>query len=258
MTRPGRPFWPPRSFVLLTLSGESSKTAENTVHEKAAAMTDINLNNLDPQKFVFWQPPVGRSVYVGPEQRPVPLPDTPLPIKITDMAEEGDPTDHAIGQGVYDYLRAFPDCLDNVAYAELLRDGYQHFLADLAAHAVMLDQKDVEPAYIFRKLTCLKVLRLLEPENVGLLWQLSQGFYGLVMTFTELHEVRRYLLDAMRFGQAVIKQDPNHIAALNLLAEIDVLFGDYPTAIIRFERMLELVPGAEMRGQIMQRRDTCR
>lgn len=218
--------------------------------------SDINLHNLDRQHFVFWQPPADYVVHVGPEQQPVPVPQIPLPIRIR---EEGGspPSDNAIGEGIYDYLRQFPDCLHNTAYAALLRQAYAHYLADLAAHVVMLDAKDVEPAYIYRKLTYLKILRLLEPENPGLLWQLAQGFYELAMTFTELPQVRRHLLDAMRFGQALVKLKPDDAAVLNLLVEVDILFGDYPAAIARLRRLREVVVDPSMAEHVEARLESC-
>jgi len=220
-------------------------------------LNNILPENLDPSTFIFWQPPAGYVVHVGADQQPCKLPGIPLPIKIKDIEGEEHPSDNAIGEGVYDYLRQFPDCLDNTAYAELLRDAYSHYLADLGAHAVMLDAKDVEPAYIYRKLTYLKILRLLEPDNSGLLWQLAQGFYSLALTFTELHKVRRYLLQAMRFGQDLVKLTPDDPAVLNLLAEIDILFGDYPTAMQRFGRILELVTDEQTRERIQTRLEAC-
>ena len=216
-------------------------------------MTDLNINNLDPQHFVFWQPPADHTIHVGPEQQPVSLPQIPLPIKLASMEANpsdnaANPSDNAVGEGVYDYLRQFPDCLQNEAYALLLREGYAHYLADLAAHVVMLDAKDVEPAYIFRKLTYLKILRLLDPDNSGLLWQLFQGFYGLAMTFTELPQVQRHLLEAMRFGQDLLKLEADNLSALNLLAEVDILFGDYPAAITKFRRLLDSLAGQKNTG----------
>jgi len=227
------------------------------IYSKDGPVTDVNLNNLDPQKFTFWIPPEGSVVHVGPDQNPVPLPRLPLPIKVRDMVETDHPTENAVGEGVYDYLRQFPDCLHNVAYAELLRDGYSHYLADLAAQVVMLDKKDVEAAYVFRKLTYLKILRLLEPDNVGLLQQLCLGFYGLAMTFTELAQVRRYLLDAMRYGQALVKLDPDNVAVMNLLAQVDILFGDYPAAITRLRRLLEVVDDEDASCRISDRLEAC-
>ncbi len=224
-------------------------------------MTDLNRNNLDPQHFVFWMPPEGHVIHVGADQQAMPLPQIPLPIKIAAMdrleiAEEG-PDNNAVGEGGYDYLRQYPECLNNTEYAELLRDGYAHFLADMAAHVVMLDKKDVEPAYTFRKLTYLKILRLLEPENAGLLWQLAQGFYDLGLTFTELHQVRRNLLDSMRFGQNLLKLNIDDPAALNLLSEIDILFGDYPTAITRLTKLLEIMTDEPAKTHVKARLETC-
>ena len=124
-----------------------------------------NLNNLDPQNFDFWLPPTDHVVIVGPDQTRVKVPNVPLPIKIKNISENELPSDNAIGEGLYDYLRQFPDCLNNQDYAELLQLAYPHFLADMAAQVVMLDKKDVEPAYLLRKLTYLKILRLLNPKN---------------------------------------------------------------------------------------------
>lgn len=222
-----------------------------------ATPPDRGPRNLDPQHFVFWQPPEGHVVHIGPEQMAVPLPLVPLPVKRKDWQANAAPSDNAIGEGVYDYLRQFPDCPYNVTYVQLLREGYTHYLADLAAQVVMLDNKDVEPAYVLRKLTYLKILRLLEPDNVGLTWQLAQGFYHLAMTFTELPQVRQHLLDAMGFGQELLKLNPNHAAGLNLLAEIDILFGDYPTAMARLRRLLAGVEDERLRIQIESRLETC-
>ena len=218
-------------------------------------MNKLNENNLDPQKFTFWQPSAGHIIHVGPNQNTVSLPQIPLPINLADMEEN--PSDYVVGEGVYDYLRQFPDCLYNEDYTILLRDGYPHYLSDLAAQVVMLDAKDVEPSYVFRKLTYLKILRLLDPDNVGLLGQLSQGFYGLAMTFTELPQVHRNLLDAMRFGQDLLKLKPDDPAALNLLAEVDILFGDYPAAITKLRRLLAVLTDSKIREPVEARLESC-
>lgn len=195
-------------------------------------------------------------IHAGPDRLAVPLPAVPLPVKRQDAGEDP-PSDNAIGEGIYDYLRQFPDCRYNVDYAHLLRDGYAHFLADLAAHIVMLDKKDVEPAYVFRKLTYLKILRLLDPADPRLAWQLAQGFYGLAMTFTELPQARRHLLEAMRFSQEVLLYEPDDSAALNLLGEVDILFGDYPAAIARLRRLLAIVEDDDFRDHIASRLESC-
>jgi len=195
-----------------------------------------NQRDLTTEQFVFWTPASEQTVKIGPDQTEVPLPGLPLPINRGDLAD-GSPSDSAIGQGVYDYLRQFPDCEHNRVYAELLRDSFPHLLSDLAAHAVMLDAKEVDPAYVLRKLTALKILRLLEPDNKGLLHQISRGFYELALTLTELPNCRRYLLEAMRAAHQLHKLDRDDLAVLQLLAEIDMLFCDYPSASRYWERL---------------------
>jgi tetratricopeptide (TPR) repeat protein len=219
-------------------------------------MLSPDIVNLDPQHFVFWHPPAGYVIQVGSGPQSVQLPQVPLPLKIRSNGD-GAPSVNAIGEGAYDYLRQFPDCPYNTEYVALLSQAYSHFLADLAAHVVMLDVKDVEPAYVFRKLTYLKILRLLEPTNTGLLWQLSQGFFNLALTFNELPAVRRHLLEAMRFGQDLLKVKPKDPAALNLLAEIDILFGDYPGAVTKLQQVLQVVNDQAAAARIECRLETC-
>jgi hypothetical protein len=203
------------------------------------AFNAFEIENLAPDQFVLWTPPEARCVHVGEEERPVPLPRIPLPLRVDAENGEDGPDDNAIGEGLHDYLRRFPDCRHNLAYAGILRDAFSHYLADMAAHAVMLDVKEVEPAYVVRKLTSLKIFCLLEPANVGLLRQLCRGFYELALTFSELHDVRRNLLEAMRYGQQLLRCSEGDVAGLAIMAEIDLLFGDYPTALSRLQHLLD-------------------
>lgn len=215
-------------------------------------MTIPAIVNLAPERFSFWRPTPGATVVTGADALPVELPDFPLPIDRETLAA-GLPSDDAIGQGVYDYLRQFPDCPGNSVYAGLLRDAYPHFLADLAAHAVMLDAKQVEPAYVVRKLTYLKVLRLLEPYNRGLLWQLSRGYFDLALEFAELARCRQHLHDAMRFGQEMLSLNGDDPQALAVLAEIDMLLGDLPAAAGKWRRLATLVTDPESKARIAAR-----
>lgn len=216
------------------------------------ASTDTLPDDLASSRFTLWHPPAGSLIEVGPEQLPVALPSFPLPLLRAGFSG-GTPTPHQIGQGLYDYLRQFPECAGNAIYAGLLRDAFPHFLADLAAHAVMLDAKHVEPAYVLRKLTCLKILRLAEPANTGLLRELCRGYFELSLDFAELAHCRRHLLEAMRFGQELLKALPDDPQALNLLAEIDVLFGDTPAAVGKWRRLLAVIDDAAVSAPIEAR-----
>jgi hypothetical protein len=199
-------------------------------------MLKTPMENLDPDRFVFWMPPEGATIQVGSGRWAFVLPSIALPLHRGELLD-GQPADAAIGQGVYDYLRQFPDCPGNLVYAELLRDAYPHFINDLASHAVMLDAKQVEPAYVIRKLICLKILCLLEPGNAGLLAQLCRGYFEVALEFSELARCRQHLLDSMRYGQMLLAVVPDEPQALSLLAEIDLLFGDAPAATDKWRRL---------------------
>lgn len=209
---------------------------------------------LNPERFIFWLSEEDRSLPAAGSRPDIPLPRILLPINQSDL-KEGQPKDAAIGQGLYDYLRQFPDCPHNTVYAELLRDAFPHFLTDLAAQAVMLDAKDVATAHGKRKLTALKILALVEPSNSGLLHQLSRGFYELALSFEELENSRRHLLQAMRYGQDVLKVVPDDPHALHLLAEIDVMFGDFPAAEAKWQQALHSLDASEFKEHIRKRKE---
>jgi tetratricopeptide (TPR) repeat protein len=194
-------------------------------------------------EYRFWTPPHGRCVRIGPEQLPVPLPAVPLPVHREDLAG-GAPADDAIGRGLYDFLRQYPDCPDNLVYAGLLRDAFPHYLADLGAQTAMLDHKEVDPLYVRRKVAGLKILALLEPENPGLLRQIGLAYYDLALTFTELPDSRSHLLAAIGFLQRALAASPGNLAVLNELAQVDYFLGDYPAAARRWQEVVQrLAPG---------------
>lgn len=204
-------------------------------------MTEMNATvaALDPQEYLLWTPPAGRAIETGADRHPVALPPLPLPLHRKDLA--GEPTSEAIGRGLYDYLRQFPDCPHNVVYAELLRDGFPHYIADLGAHIVLLEHKEVDAPYIRRKLTSLKILALLQPENPGLFQQIGIVHLELALLFSELKDCRRQLLGAMGALQRSLLLQPNNPFCLNQLGQIDFFFGDYPAAVRRWRQVVELL-----------------
>ncbi|PLX79121.1 MAG: hypothetical protein C0615_02850 [Desulfuromonas sp.] len=194
------------------------------------------MNDILSDQFQFWTPEAGEIVTCGPAQEQIPLPSIPLPIR-KELFESDRPTDDAIGTSVYDYLREFPECPNNTAYAEILRDAYPHYLADLGAHIVMLDHKDVEAPYIKRKITSMQILLLLDPHNQGLLQQLGINFYQLALMFPELPHCRRHLAKAMQY----LSRAGEDATSLNYLARIDYLIGDFPKAIERWTRVVQMI-----------------
>ncbi|MBE0599233.1 MAG: tetratricopeptide repeat protein [Desulfuromonadales bacterium] len=203
-------------------------------------------------RFRFWTSPAGSVVEVGPSHQSVDLPSVPLPV-LREELQDGPPSTDAIGRGVYDYLRQYPDCPHNLAYAELLRDAFPHFLADLGAQVAMLDHKEVDPLYVRRKITGMKILALLTPGNAGLWRQMGVAAFDLAMTFSQLLQCRFHLLEGMGYLRRALKLDPNDAASLNYLAQIDYLLGDYPSAGERWQRLCEGMDSPAVRQALAQK-----
>lgn len=195
--------------------------------------SNIDKDFPNAQGFLFWTPEEGRALTVGAEGKKYLLPRTPLPVHREDLIGHA-PSSDAIGRGAYDYLRQFPDCPNNVIYAELLRDAFPHYLADLGAQIVMLENKEVDAPYVRRKMTYLKILLLLESNNGGLLQRLGMVCYELGLMFSELRHCRSHLLAAMGYLQRSLKHLPGDLTNLNYLGQIDYLLGDYPAAAQRW------------------------
>ncbi len=206
---------------------------------------DETAGALDSQQYVLWTPTAGKTIETGADQHPVALPQLPLPLHRADLTD--DPTADAIGRGLYDYLRQFPDCPHNSCYAELLRDAFPHYIADLGSQIVMLDHKEVDVPYIRRKLTSLKILALLQPENPGLLQQIGMVNLELALLFSQLKDCRRHLLAAMGALQRSLLLQPDNPSCLNQLAQIDYLFGDYPAALRRWRQVVEMLLAGPVR-----------
>ncbi len=191
--------------------------------------------------FTFWTPGEGRVVTIGPDETPVPLPRLPIPVRTASLAG-GEPSDDAIGEGLYDYLRQFPDASHGAEYAAILRDAYPHYIADLGAQAVMIDNKEVDPSYLRRKIACLKILALLEPDNVGLMQLLGNACYEVALHFTQLPGCREDLLRAMGYLQRAVRLGAVNAGTFILLGEIDYLLGDIPGALRHWEKAVSHLP----------------
>lgn len=202
--------------------------------------------------YLFWTPMTGATVDVGADRHPFSLPILPLPVHRQAMAE-GPPDDAAVGQGLYDYLRQFPDCGHNVAYAELLRDAYPHFLADMGAHILMLENKDVDGHYVRRKLSYLKILALLDPGNAGLLQSAGVTCYELGMTFSEFGQSRQHLLGALGFFQRAQRLQPGNGYLANYLAQTNYLLGDFPLALRLWQNLVQQLPEGSARNALRQK-----
>lgn len=206
--------------------------------------------SLSPDFYRLWTPPVGRTIGVGSERLPLELPRIPFPLH-KDVV--GEPSDDAIGLGLYDYLREFPHCPHNRAYAELLRDAHPHYMAEIGSNIVMLDARQVDPLYIRRKITLLRILLLLDSDNPGLCLQLGMAHYHVGTMFSELHHCRQDLLRALGYLQKALNKQSPDMGILNYLGQIDYYLGDYPGAARRWQGICDRLPDGSAKQELQRR-----
>lgn len=215
-------------------------------------MTDMN-QPLDPIEYSFWTPQPKTMVKVGPEEVNVFLPEIPLPIRQEDFEEGSQPTDKQIGVGVYNYLRRFPDCPFNSTYATLLKNAYSYYLSDLGSQIIMLEAKEVDPPYVRRKISYLKILALLESENPGLLARIGIAYFELALIYSELIHIRRELMNAVSWLQKSLMLVPQDMTVLNYLGQTCYLLGDYSAVTRYWQGVIDKLPEGEARQTLQQR-----
>lgn len=206
---------------------------------------------LDPE-YRFYLPPAGRCVTTGADEQQVTLPQIPLPLEISSGAD-GEPPDKQIGVSLYNYLRRFPDCPHCSDYAHLLQQAFPYYLTDIGSQIIMLEAKDVDAPYIRRKISYLKILLLLNPENPQLLQKLGVAYFELGMIYVELIHVRREMSHAFAFLQRSINLAPQDTTTLNVLGQICYLRADYPAALCYWQGVVSLIPDCAARQQLQQR-----
>jgi len=199
-----------------------------------------NIFSGNDDDFLFWTPAADDVVLVGPEQHAISLPQRPFPI-YAHASQEGDrPDDDALGAGIYEYLRRYPDCEEGYYLVDLLRNAYPHYLADVASQVIMIEEKEVDAPFMRRKITGLKILTLLEPKP-QLLYQLGRSYFEFATMFTELPYCRHHLLAAREYLQRALALENDDPATLNLLAQVEAWFGMKAEALHHWQQAALLV-----------------
>ena len=135
-----------------------------------------------------------------------------------------------VGRGIYHALRHNPDCAFGDRYARLLKDGYPHYIAELASQIVMLDKKDVEVPYLDRKVNCLRVFALIEPENAAIPRSIGKTLLERGLRLSALDQTTVTLYRAETFTRKAVDLDREDRVARFQLAEICYLLGKYAEA----------------------------
>jgi len=213
----------------------------------------LNNQPLDPVEYRFWTPPVGKTLTTGPDNQEIELPLIPLPLHASALESSPEPTEKMIGEGLYDYLRRFPDCPENTKFARILEKAYPFYIADLGSQIIMLEAKEVDPPYIRRKISMLKILALLDTTNFGLAQQIGIAYFQLAMIYTELIHVRRGLNNARLWFEQARRINPEEIGNLNYLGQICFLTGAYPQARLYWQRVVSSLDAGVSRQELQAR-----
>lgn len=160
------------------------------------------------------------------------LGDFPLPLLTEDheALSGAPPTYDAIGRGVYQALRANPDCAYASEYARLLKDAYPHYISELATHVVMLDRKDVEVPYLDRKVNYLKIFALLEPDNPQFPLGIGAILLDKGLHLSALNQSTVSIYQAGKFFRRAHELAPDDLSTLTRLGEVAYLVGRYEEA----------------------------
>lgn len=160
--------------------------------------------------------------------------DVPIPLLDEDLAALVDgaaPTYDMVGSGIFQALRFNPDCLHARRYAELLQQGYPHFISELGSLVVMLDRKDVDAQYLDRKINYLKIFALLDAESPRFPLEIGLTLMQKALQLMSLNDISRSLFLAEDFLLKATAMGATDLQSSAALAEVSYVLGRYDRAL---------------------------
>ncbi len=165
---------------------------------------------------------------------------TPVPLLESDYdALQGElPGYDALGRGIYQALRSDPGCRHAAAYGALLKEGYPHYVSELASHIIMLGEKDVEVPYLDRRVNLLRIFSLMEPDNPHFPLEVGETLLEKGCRFSALHLSTVTLFKAEEYLVRALELAPGNAKAASTLAEVSFLLGKYDAAATLWRQVL--------------------
>jgi len=156
----------------------------------------------------------------------------PVPLLEADFqALEGElPGYDALGRGIYQALRSDPGCFNCATYAALLKEGYPHYVSELASHIIMLGEKDVEVPYLDRRVNLLRIFALMEPEDAHFPLEIGATLLEKGCRFSALQLSTLTLFKAETYLARALELAPGDPKVVSTLAEVRYLLGKYDSA----------------------------
>lgn len=196
----------------------------------------------------YFQPPAeyritGRDGRVAiPFEFPIPLSDDDYRIAL----ENGGPGYDQVGQGMYRALRQNPGCIYAVDYARVLQEGYPHIIAEIGGEAIMLDAKELDTPYLDRKITLLKIMALLEPDNAGLNREIGRTLMEKGSRLEACHLAVQSWYGAERHLIRALELEPDDLSTAYQLGETHYVLGHYDQALELWQPLQERLQGDDL------------
>ncbi|HJV64558.1 MAG TPA: hypothetical protein VJ550_02370 [Geomonas sp.] len=164
----------------------------------------------------------------------------PIPLLEEDQRalEDAVPSYDVLGRGIYQALRTDPGCRFCERYAALLKEGYPHYVSELASHILMLGEKDVEVPYLDRRVNLLRIFSLMEPDDPHFPLEIGATLLDKGCRFSALHLSTVTLYKAESYLDRALSLSPADPKALSTQAEVCFLLGKYDKAASLWQQLL--------------------
>jgi tetratricopeptide (TPR) repeat protein len=159
----------------------------------------------------------------------------------------GAPDYDMVGRGIYLALRLNPDCTGAGEYAAILKEAYPHIVSELGGQIVMLDAKEVDTPYLDRKITFLRIMALLDPDNAGLCLEIARTFADKGTRLSCLHQAVASWYGAERYLARAVQLAPDNLPAVCEYGEALYVLGRYEQAAEVWQKVAAAVGEEEKR-----------
>jgi len=178
----------------------------------------------------------------------------PIPLLAEDFTElaGGHPDYDMVGRGIFQALRLNPDCSGAVMYAAVLREAYPHIISELGGQIIMLEAKQIDTPYLDRKITLLKIMALLDPQNAGLQLEIGRAYVDKGSRLASMQYCVSCWYAAEKHLKAALALNPGDRHAVYEYGEALYVLGRYDQAAEIWSNVITLLESAE-RGQVEAR-----
>ncbi len=178
----------------------------------------------------------------------------PIPLLEEDLTAltGGLPDYDMVGRGIYQALRLNPDCTGAAMYAEVLREAYPHIISELGGQIIMLEAKEIDTPYLDRKITLLKIMALLDPDNAGLPLEIARAYVDKGSRLASMQYCVTCWYAAEKHLKAALALNPGDRHAIYEYGEALYVLGRYDQAAEIWSDVISLLEPAE-RAQVETR-----